>query len=215
MDNQRASLAAHIAPRHTAVLVVDVQPMFTGMPLFPAVAEVLPRLRRFLDAARAADVPRVFIRHVIPESRWTAAWQQQYAGREMTGGGILKEALAPESGVNGFAPGFEPEPGDLVVVKERYSAFVGTELAALLRARGIRTVVLAGLTTDICVGSTARDAFHHEFHTVTLSDCTACQTLARHEVGLAALAGSFGRVYASEEVSAAWQAYPAVAATPP
>ena len=214
MDNGRATLASLVAPRHTAVLVVDVQPVFTTLPLRPALDKVLPRLRRFLAAARAAGVPRVFIRHVIPEDRWTEAWQQQYAGRALPGGRTLKDALAPGSPVNVFTPGFEPEPGDLVVVKERYSAFVGTDLAALLRARGIRTVVVVGLTTDICVGSTARDAFHHEFHTVTLSDCTACQTLARHEAGLAALAGSFGRVYASEDIVAAWQAYPIVAAVP-
>ena len=91
---------------------------------------------------------------------------------------------------------------------------MGTDLAALLRARGIRTVVLVGLTTDVCVGSTARDAFHHEFHTVTLSDCTAEKTLARHESGLATLAANFGRVCTSEEVLAAWRAEPALAAAP-
>ena len=46
----------------------------------------------------------------------------------------------------------------MIVVKQRYSGFVGTELAALLRERGIRTVVLVGLTTDVCVSSAARDA---------------------------------------------------------
>ncbi|CAA9561634.1 MAG: hypothetical protein AVDCRST_MAG88-1553 [uncultured Thermomicrobiales bacterium] len=124
MDNQRASLAAHLAPVHTAVLVVAVQPMFTSMPLLPAVAEVLPRLRRFLDAARAAGVPRVFIRHVIPEDRWTGVWQQQHAGR------TLQAALAPGSSVNAFAPGFQAEPEDLVVIKQRDSGFVGTDLTA-------------------------------------------------------------------------------------
>ncbi len=206
MATERVSLAALTAPQHTAVLVVDVQPLFTAMPLVPALDGVLPRLQRFLAAARAAGVPRVFIRHVIPEDRWTEVWQQQHPS------GHVKAGLAPDSPVSGFAPGFEPEPDDLVVVKERYSAFVGTDLAALLRARGIRTVVLVGLTTDICVGSTARDAFHHEFHTVTLSDCTAEGTQARHEAGLASLANCFGRVCTSEELLAAWSTQPALAA---
>ncbi len=206
MATERVSLAALTAPQHTAVLVVDVQPLFTAMPLVPALDEVLPRLQRFLAAARAAGVPRVFIRHVIPEDRWTEVWQQQYPS------GRAKAGLAPDSPVSGFAPGFEPEPDDMVVVKERYSGFVDTELAALLRARGIRTVVLVGLTTDVCVGSTARDAYHHEFHTVTLSDCTAEQTLARYESGLATLAANFGRVCTSEELLAAWSTQPALAA---
>ena len=92
---------------------------------------------------------------------------------------------------------------------------MGTDLAALLRSQGVRTVVLVGLTTDICVGSTARDAFHHEFHTVTLSDCTAERTLERHEAGLATLAACFGQVRTSEEVLAAWSAQPALAVTQP
>lgn len=199
MANERAALASLVAPPHTAVLVVDVQPLFTAMPLSPPLAEVLPRLRRFLDATRAAGVLRVFIRVAIPEERWTAVWQDQYLGR-------LKAALSPDSPLSAFAAGFEPAADDLVVIKPRYSAFVGTELAGLLRERGIDTVVLMGLTTDICVSSTARDAFHHEFHTVTLGDCTAEQTLARHEAGLASLAAGFGRVCTSEDVVAAWQA---------
>jgi nicotinamidase-related amidase len=131
---------------------------------------------------------------------WTEVWQDQHPE--------VKAALAPASPVIAFAPGFEPEADDLSVVKERYSGFVGTELAALLQERGIRTVVLVGLTTDICVSSTARNAFHHEFHTVTLSDCTAEQTLARHEAGLASLAACFGRVCTADEILVAWQAQP-------
>jgi nicotinamidase-related amidase len=204
MNSDRASIAALIAPEQTAVLVVDVQPMFTAMPLSPPLDEVLPRLRRFLDASRATGVRRVFIRHVIPEDRWTEVWQEQHSGD-------VKAALAPDSPLIVFDPRFAPEADDLVVVKQRYSGFVGTELADLLRERGIRTVVLVGLTTDICVSSTARDAFHHEFHTVTLADCTAEQTLARHEAGLASLAACFGRVCTSDDVLAAWQSQPALA----
>ncbi len=207
MDNADAALVSLVAPQHTAVLVVDVQPMFTAMPLAPALDDVLPRLQRFIATARETGVLRVFIRHVIPADRWTAVWEQQHSDG-------VKSALAPDSPVSGFAPGFEPGPDDLTVVKSRYSGFVDTELAAVLRERRIRTVVLVGLTTDICVSSTARDAFHHEFHTVTLSDCTAEQTLARHEAGLASLASCFGRVCTSDDVLAAWRALPVPAAVP-
>ena len=205
MDNERTSLASLVAPQHTAVLIVDVQPLFTGMPWFPPLTEVLPRLRRFIDAAPAAGVPRVFIRHVIPEDRWTEVWQAQHPDR-------VRTALAPDSPLSIFDPGFEPAGDDLVVVKQRYSGFVGTELAELLHERGILTVILVGLTTDICVSSTARDAFHREFHTVTLADCTAASTLARHEAGLASLAACFGRVCTSDQILAAWQAQIARAA---
>ena len=66
MNHEEVTLASLVARQHTAVLVVDMQPMFTARPLFPPLAEVLPRLQRFLDGARAAGVPLVFIRQVIP-----------------------------------------------------------------------------------------------------------------------------------------------------
>ncbi len=200
MDTQRHDLAGLIAPEHTMVLVIDVQPVFTAMPLSPPLAEVLPRLRAFLDTARACGVPRTFIRQVMPEEEWTEVWQRQHPEWAWA-----KLALAPGSLQSAFDPRFTPEPGDDIVIKTRYSAFVGTNLAAMLRERGIRTVIAVGLTTDICVSSTVRDAFHHEFHTVTLSDCTAEQTLARHEAGLASLAANFGTVCTADDAIAAWR----------
>jgi ureidoacrylate peracid hydrolase len=191
-------LAALVDPQHTAILVVDMQVLFTSKPLQPALDEVLPRCARFLEAARQIRVPCVFIRHVIAEDQWTEPWQQQHSPR-------LKAALAPASPVGGFHAAFVPEPDDLHVIKPRYSGFIGTDLETLLRERAVRTVIVAGLTTDVCVSSTARDAFQRDFHTVTLSDCTAEQTLARHEAGLASLAACFGRVCTSEQVLAAWQ----------
>src|SRR5918911_1417530 len=112
MDSERVSLATLVDPQHTAILVVDVQPMFTAMPLSPPVSEVLPRIQRFLDMARSVGVLRIRIRHVIPEERWTDVWQDQHPAP-------VKTALAPDSPVSGFAPGFDPEAGDLVIVKER------------------------------------------------------------------------------------------------
>ncbi len=205
MDNQRASLVSFTTPQDTAVLVVDVQPLFTTRTLIPPVDEVLPRLRRFLDGARTAGVLRVFIRSVIPEARWTEPWRQQFSP-------AVQAANAPESPLTAYHADFEPEPGDLALVKDRYSAFMSTNLEMLLRERGIRTVIVMGLITDVCVSSTARDAFQLDFLAVTLSDCTATSTLARHEASLATIAGSFGRVCTSEEVLAAWQAQPALAA---
>lgn len=180
----------------TAVLVVDVQPFFADQELEPPVGEVLHRLRCFLDAAREAGVLRVFIRAEFPSESWTSVWEEQF-GEEL---GVL---LAPGSSSVEFQSGFEPEPGDLVVVKDCYSSFRRTNLERLLRCRGIETVVVAGLTTDVCVSSTASDAFQLDFRTITLSDCCAEQMLARHECGLETLGSTFGRVCESTEVLAA------------
>jgi nicotinamidase-related amidase len=201
-------LASLVDPRRTAVLVVDVQPLFTA-DIDPPADQVLPALRRFLAAARVANVLRVFTRFMradVPDERWTALWQEQH-------GAGLMDAAAPDSPAVEFSPGFEPEDGDLVVTKDRYSAFQGTCLADQLRSRGIETVIITGFTTAVCVSSTARDAFQLDFHTITLSDCCAESPLnfpispirAHHEAALVTLGSAFGRICASDEVVAAWR----------
>ena len=90
------------------------------------------------------------------------------------------------------------------MTKPRYSAFFATPLETILRSRGIRTVLVGGLTTDVCVSSTSRDLLQREFYVVTLSDCTAELTQARHESGLATLAAKFGLACSSAEVLDAW-----------
>ena len=198
MPDAPADLASITDPHHTAVLVVDVQNRFVSFPLHPPVEEVLPRLHRFIHAARTAGALIVRIENVIPDAMFSEVWGRQH--------GTATTRLAPGSEAAAFAPGFEPEPGDVVITKPRYSAFIGTPLETLLRSRGIRAVVVAGLTTDVCVSSTARDAFQRDFYTITLSDCAAERTLARHESGLATLASVFGTVCNSGDVLGAWEA---------
>jgi ureidoacrylate peracid hydrolase len=191
----KTPLAALVDPRRTAVLVVDVQPIFTDED-----DSVLPVMRRFLAAAREARVLRVFIRFVRaepPAERWRALWEEQC-------GADFVAMVAPNSPEAAFLPGFEPEAGDLEVTKDRYSAFIATDLADQLRSRGIETVLVAGFSTDVCVSSTARDAFQLDFRTITLSDCCAAAEPARHEAALETLGRRFGRVCTSDEVIAAW-----------
>ena len=188
-----------VEPEQTAVLVIDVQQAFTAIPeLYPPLDPMLPRLAVFLDAAREARATVVKIRIVVPAEAFSTNWQRQFAPGFQT-------LMAPgQPGVD-FHPGFEPQPGDLTLTKHRYSAFFGTPLTAILHTRGIRTVITCGLTTDVCVGSTARDAYQQDFQVITLADCTAEVTQAQHEAGLATLAMNFGLVCSSTDVVAVWQ----------
>ena len=199
------SLGALAGPERAAVLVVDVQRVFTGLPLFPPVAGVLGTLRRFLDGARALGVPVVVVRIAVPPELSSSVWRRQFPGLDAAFVAPGTRNVEPE-------PGFEPREGDIVVTKSRYSAFVGTPLEAILRARDVRTVVAAGLTTDVCVGATARDAFQRDLHVVTLADCCAEMTQARHEAALGTLAENFGTVCSSTELLALWRAQ---ASSPP
>lgn len=66
------------------------------------------------------------------------------------------------------------QPGDIVIDKPGYSAFHATDLDHILRARGIETLVLAGVTTDVCVHSTLRSAIDRGYDCLTIADATAC-----------------------------------------
>lgn len=76
--------------------------------------------------------------------------------------------------------------------KVRYSAFYGTPLDALLRARGIDTVVLTGVCTDICVMHTAVDAYNLSYHIEVPVSCVASFNPAAHETALAHFRDSLG-----------------------
>ena len=65
-----------------------------------------------------------------------------------------------------------PQDGDIVIPKTRYSGFCNTNLDSILRSRGINTLVLTGIATNVCVESTARDAFFLEYFAVVLADAT-------------------------------------------
>src|SRR5262245_56687057 len=78
MRDVHTELADLADPRHTAVLVVDVQTLFVGFPLHPPVEEVLPRLHRFIHAARAAGALIVRIENVIPDAMFSDVWQRQH-----------------------------------------------------------------------------------------------------------------------------------------
>jgi ureidoacrylate peracid hydrolase len=68
------------------------------------------------------------------------------------------------------------QPGDPIIEKDRYSAFFQTNLEIVLRARNIRSLIFSGVTTNVCVESTLRDAFYRDFFCFLLSDCTGTFT---------------------------------------
>ncbi|HWW25369.1 MAG TPA: cysteine hydrolase, partial [Caulobacter sp.] len=87
-----------------------------------------------------------------------------------------------ESGSAFYGP--QPAPGELVVRKTRYSAFVGTDLDQRLRDMGVDTLVVAGLTTECCVDSTVRDAFDLDYHVFVAADACAAYEADLHEASL-------------------------------
>ena len=187
-------------PATTAVVVVDVQRLFTdmvGAPIEPPLKNVLPRIGRFVDDSRKARATIVLVRTIIApdaHSRSTRQWPE-----------FMRAGMAPDAPGSTFDPCLNPQPGDIEVVKQRYSAFIGTRLDEILRERGIVSIVVLGLTTNVCVQSTARDAWQRDYETITLADCCAEIGPGSHDASLAWTARNFGAVRTSDEVTSHWR----------
>jgi biuret amidohydrolase len=92
-----------------------------------------------------------------------------------------------------------PREGDVVITHQRISGFAGTQLDVLLRSRGVDTVLVAGVATNLSVEGTARDASNLGFRTVVVSDACAAASEAAHRASIETLA-LLGEVATLEEI---------------
>jgi ureidoacrylate peracid hydrolase len=98
-----------------------------------------------------------------------------------------------------------PQPDDAVIYKTRYSGFYETELDATLKKRGVRSLIITGVSTSVCVESTLRDAMFRDYRCLLVSDCTA-ETIGHdlsrtnHDASLLVVQSLFGWVATSTEI---------------
>jgi ureidoacrylate peracid hydrolase len=213
------SLAEKVSPQHAALLLVDVQNDFCapggamhreGRDL-SLVQDMVPRLERFLERARAARVKCVWIKNVYntgPNWYLSEAWQEQ-AKRKRKGAYIDYPVCEPNAW-NGEFYRVRPLADEPVVIKHRYGAFESTDLDLVLRSNRIRTVIMTGVATNVCVETTARQAFLRDYYVVFTRDCTATFSKPEHEAALHNIDQFFGEVVSADDVTACW---PAAAAT--
>ena len=99
-------------------------------------------------------------------------------------------------------PEFRPHPGDVVIIKQRASAFYGTPLAAHLTQLGVRTTIICGESTSGCVRATAVDAYSNGFHVVLAEECCFDRSILSHKVNLFDLHHKYADVLHIDEVLA-------------
>ncbi len=200
-----------------AVLVIDMQNDF-GAPggMFDlagvditGIAAAAATTGRVLAVAREADVPVVYVKMEHPADLSNAGpehgphWIKHLPLR------IGEEVVAPDGSPSRILvtntwntrilDELEPQPGDVVVSKHRYSGFFETELDEVLRGLNVTYLIVTGCTTSICVESTVRDAMFRDYICIVLDDCTAeplGSDLARtnHEASLLNIETLFGWV---------------------
>lgn len=205
------TLADWIAPSRTAVIVVDMQVDFAapegalgvvGCDL-SSVPAALASAERLVAAARSAGAKVVFVGLQTRVETDSKAWRERMLRRG--GDPETDSALcrAGEPGADFYGP--TPAQGELVVGKTRYSGFAGTNLDAELKAMGVDTLIVCGLTTECCVDCTVRDAFHLDYHVFVPTDACAAYEAELHEGALKSLDLNCAILVETADVETAWQ----------
>lgn len=157
--------------KNTAMVVIDMQKdtfkLGEKSPLAVQGMAFLPSLNQLLEKGRESGVQVVFAMDSFLEDDYFFSGKKPYSIRGTEGAEVIDE--------------IGKDPKDIYLPKRRFSAFFKTDLDQTLREMDIDTVVLAGITTSICVLATALDALSHDFNTIIIEDCCAAFDKQHHK----------------------------------
>lgn len=171
----------------TGLVVVDMQNAFAspggmldlaGIDVRPA-RDVIANASLVCEAARRARVPVVYLTIGYPPDLSTAGGVDSPNPQKELALCLMRERPELRGKLLTFGtwdfeivPELAPLPGDVVIVKSRYSGFHGTSLDSVLRTRGVRNLLMVGIASNVCVESTLRDAYFLEYWPVLIADAT-------------------------------------------
>ncbi|MEP6573183.1 MAG: isochorismatase family protein [Gemmatimonadota bacterium] len=179
-------------PATTALVLIDLQRGIVGPPTVPhSATEVVARAVLLARRFRERRAPVVLV-HVDPG-----------ASGELFPQPTLDTLPVARSNADGWTTIVEelgPEPGDIVVTKHQPSAFYGTDLDLHLRRRGIRTIVLGGISTNVGVEATARAAHERGYDQIFVENAMAAREVDLHTFPVTRTFPTLGRVRSTEQV---------------
>ena len=204
-------------PARTALLVIDMQRDFLDPGGYAAAAGMnidtlrhpIQAVRKLLGVARRLGMLVVHTREGhrtdLADCPPAKLARSRAAGAEIGSAGPLGRLLVRGEFGHDFIDELQPLPDEPVVDKPGYGAFHQTDLAHILQNRGIRDLILAGVTTEVCVHSTLREAVDRGYRCVLAADACGSAHPHLHEAALQMVAvegGVFGRVAASDSLIA-------------
>jgi nicotinamidase-related amidase len=176
----------------TALVVIDLQKGIVGRQTAPYASESVIKNAAALAAGFRKNGMPVFLVRVTPSPDGKDALRPV--------ADAVMPAQTPPPDWAEIVPEMGPKPGDFLITKRQWGAFYGTELDLEFRRRGITTMVLCGIATNIGVESTARFAYEYGYHQIFAEDAMSAMSAEEHMFTIAKTFPRIGLVRKTEEI---------------